>query len=162
MVGGFLRSGPVMKTAILIDGGHLRACAKAARITYDNDFIEGFARSCVDESEYLFRIFYYDSPQFRGKATLPVSGEQTTFKSNDSWLRDLAMREKFAVRRGTLGFRGWKPKKIPIQGREELSDQDFTPVLSKRAWICELGSISRLFRIKEPSTELFWFRQTLI
>ena len=127
-----------MKTAVLIDGGHLRACALDARKTYDNALIDSFARSCFAGDEYLFRIFYYDAPPFRGKRTLPVSGEEKPFTGSDKWLRDLEKLERFAVRRGTLGFRGWKPRKIPIAG-SELKDSDFKPVFEQKGVDMRIG-----------------------
>src|SRR3546814_14273095 len=75
-------------------------------------------------------IFYYDSPQYRGTVKLPVSGGDTTFQSNDRWLNDLAKLERFAVRRGTLGFRGWKPKNTPIAGNA-LTHADFAPIFEQ-------------------------------
>jgi len=124
-----------MKTVLLIDGGYLRACCKP---TYNNDLIEAFATSCFDEAEYLFRIFYYDSPQFRGKVDLPVSGEKTSFQSNDTWLKELSQRPRFAVRQGTLGFRGWKPRKIPI-AEKALTDKDFAPVFEQKGVDMRIG-----------------------
>lgn len=127
-----------MKTALLIDGGYLRACARAAKKTYDNSFIEKFSTGCFDKPEYAFRIFYYDAPQYRGKANLPVSGQQTSFSANDKWLTDLAKLDRFAVRRGTLGFRGWKPKKIPISS-STLSDSDFAPIFEQKGVDMRIG-----------------------
>lgn len=128
----------MFKTALLIDGGHLRVCAKKAGHTYDNAFIESFGPSCFAADEYLFRIFYYDSPQFRGKVTLPVSGKETKFSANDRWLDDLAKLERFAVRRGTLGFRGWKPKNTPISGKA-LNDTDFAPIFEQKGVDMRIG-----------------------
>jgi uncharacterized LabA/DUF88 family protein len=127
-----------MKTALLIDGGYLRACTKNAGHTYDLSFIEAFARRCIDQSEYLLRVLYYDSPQFRGTVRLPVSGNDTSFQSNDRWLRDLAKLERFAVRRGAIGFRGWKPKTVPISGAS-LTDSDFVPVFEQKGVDMRIG-----------------------
>jgi uncharacterized LabA/DUF88 family protein len=127
-----------MKIALLIDGGYLRACAKAAQKTYDNQFIETFSHHCVLQGEYLLRIFYYDAPQYRGKVQLPVSGNDTNFQSSDSWLNDLAKLERFAVRRGTLGFRGWRPKTIPIAGAS-LTDSDFSPIFEQKGVDMRIG-----------------------
>ncbi|MGE0653683.1 MAG: NYN domain-containing protein [Alphaproteobacteria bacterium] len=127
-----------MKTVVLIDGGYLRASVKSARKTYDNPFIESFSRKCIEADEYLLRIFYYDSAQFRGTVQLPVSGNDTKFQSNDQWLKDLAKLERFAVRRGTIGFRGWRPKEIPIAGRE-LKDEDFKPVFEQKGVDMRIG-----------------------
>lgn len=128
-----------MKVALLIDGGYLRACAKAAHKTYDNNFIEKFAGHCILADEYLLRVYYYDAPQFRGTVQLPVSGTNTTFSSSDTWLHDLAKIERFAVRRGTLGFRGWKPKNIPIAGAAALTDSDFAPIFEQKGVDMRIG-----------------------
>ncbi len=128
-----------MKTALMIDGGYLRACAKAAQLQYDNSLIERFAARCVQQDEYLLRIYYYDSPQYRGTVQLPVSGNNTQFQANTRWLDDLAKIERFAVRRGTLGFRGWKPRNIPLQGGRPLVDGDFSPVFEQKGVDMRIG-----------------------
>lgn len=127
------------KTVILIDGGYLRASVRHARAgNYNNDFIKSFAHSCFKEGEYCFRIFYYDSPQFRGVVDLPVSGRRHNFQASDAWLTELAKFERFAVRRGTLGFRGWKPRNIPIGGGA-LRDEDFSPVFEQKGVDMRIG-----------------------
>ena len=78
----------------------------------------------MSADEELLRVLYYDCSLFEGTAKLPVSGQDHTFTGSDQWLRDLAARELFAVRRGVLKFRGWKPKKIPV------APQALTPRLS--------------------------------
>lgn len=127
-----------MKAVLLIDGGHLRASAKKAGIKYNNSFIERFAHMCFDEDEYLLRIFYYDAPQYRGGAKKPISGDYQQFNGADNWLKQLASLERFAVRRGTIGFRGWKPKKIPIAS-EPLTDDDFAPVFEQKGVDMRIG-----------------------
>lgn len=127
-----------MKTALLIDGGYLRASAKAAGHAYNNTFIHAFSALCADAGEYLLRIFYYDSPQFRGTVQLPVSGADHQFQASDQWLDDLAKLERFAVRRGTIGFRGWRPKTIPIAGGA-LTDQDFAPIFEQKGVDMRIG-----------------------
>jgi hypothetical protein len=117
----------MLKVALLIDGGHLRSSAGSANFKYDPDFIEAFARGCHDPAhESLYRVLYYDCPQYRGKQKLPVSGDVRTFSGSDEWMEDLASRELFAVRKGTLAFRGWVPRTIPIAGHA-LADADFKP-----------------------------------
>ncbi|WP_454649275.1 NYN domain-containing protein [Bradyrhizobium liaoningense] len=128
-----------MKTAILIDGGYLRACAKRAGHQYDPAFIEAFSKRCTAPPEYLLRVLYYDSPQFRGKVQLPVSGASTNFQASDKWLEDLAKLERFAVRRGTIAFRGWVPKNIPLPGGAPLTDQDFTPTFEQKGVDMRIG-----------------------
>lgn len=127
-----------MKTVLLIDGGYLRACSKGSGQKYDNDFIERFAHGCFIGDEYMFRIFYYDAPQYRGKAALPVSGKETQFQSSDKWLANLAKLERFAVRQGTLGFRGWRPKEIPL-ATDELRDSDFEPIFEQKGVDMRIG-----------------------
>jgi uncharacterized LabA/DUF88 family protein len=127
-----------MKTALLIDGGYLRASAQKAGRTYDNALIESFSKTCCNASEYLFRVFYYDAPQFRGTRPLPVSGNPANFQSSDQWLKDLAKLERFAVRRGTIGFRGWKPKSVPIS-TTPLTDADFMPVFEQKGVDMRIG-----------------------
>jgi uncharacterized LabA/DUF88 family protein len=127
-----------MKTAILIDGGYLRACAKRAGHQYDPVFIEKFSKKCTVAPEYLLRVLYYDSPQFRGKVQLPVSGASTNFQASDRWLEDLAKLERFAVRRGTIAFRGWTPRNIPIAGAA-LTDQDFAPTFEQKGVDMRIG-----------------------
>lgn len=127
-----------MKSALLIDGGHLRACAKAAGHTFDVSFIERFASRCISQEEYLFRVLYYDSPLYRGRQTQPISKAPKEFKASDTWLNDLAKIERFAVRRGTLAFRGWKLKGEPPVGRE-LEDGDFSPVFEQKGVDMRVG-----------------------
>lgn len=128
-----------MKTSLLIDGGYLRACANAANQHYDNAFIANFSPHCFTPDEYQLRYYYYDAPQYRGRARLPVSNNLTNFTSNDQWLNDLAELERFAVRRGTVGFRGWQPRNIPIQPAAPLTDADFKPIFEQKGVDMRIG-----------------------
>lgn len=102
----------------------MRARARAAGYRYTNDLIERVAHECVDVEEDLFRILYYDCAPFVGTVQLPVTGTDKVFEPNEGWLRELASREFFAIRRGVLKFRGFKPKRIPVKDRA-LTDADF-------------------------------------
>lgn len=113
-----------MRVAVLIDGGHLRALARMARIEYNPDFVEKMAHACIDESEVLIRALYYDCAPYSGTVRKPVSGETVTIEGNDGWLKQIAQKNLFAVRRGVLKFRGFKPKRIPDPG-VSLADDDF-------------------------------------
>lgn len=128
-----------MKSILLIDGGYLRNVARDAGYTYTNDFIEAFARVCVLDGEALQRVLYYDCPQYRGKQRLPVSGETKQFTASDRWLTDLACRELFAVRRGTLAFRGWVPRSTPIEERGALTDDHFRPNFEQKGVDMRIG-----------------------
>lgn len=146
-----------MKTVLLVDGGYLRACSKSAGLVYDNAFIEKFCPHCFTADEYAFRYYYYDAAQFRGRVKLPVSGNQTAFSSSDQWLNDLAELERFAVRRGTVGFRGWQPKVIPLQPAAPLTDADFKPIFEQKgvdmrigldiATFSEVGAVDRILLV---------------
>ncbi len=124
---------------LLIDGGHLRSTAVTAGIAYDPDFIEAFAKVCHDSAtEELMKVMYYDCGQYRGQQKLPVSGALKTFTAADQWMHDLASRELFAVRRGTLAFRGWVPRSIPIAGHT-LTDDDFKPNFEQKGVDMRIG-----------------------
>ncbi|MBU4529836.1 MAG: NYN domain-containing protein [Hoeflea sp.] len=127
-----------MKVAVLIDGGHLRVVSRIAGHHYDPDFIEKIAHACVDGSETLLRALYYDCAPYNGKVKKPVSGEELEFKGSDSWLRELAQRNLFAVRQGVLKFRGFKPKKIPVTGKD-LTDDDFKPDFEQKGVDMRIG-----------------------
>jgi uncharacterized LabA/DUF88 family protein len=127
-----------LKASVLIDGGHLRVLAKNARILYDAGFVEMIAHSCLSKDETLLRVLYYDCAPFQGKVKLPVSGNIHEFTGSDTWLRDLASRDFFAVRRGILKFRGFKPKQIPIAGRP-LQDDDFVPIFEQKGVDMRIG-----------------------
>ncbi|MFT4078569.1 NYN domain-containing protein [Rhodomicrobium sp.] len=130
----------MIKTALLIDGGYVRAGAQAAGLAYDNTFIQTFAASCVQaQDEYLLRVLYYDSPQYKGRVALPVSGRWTNFQANDRWLDDLAKLDRFAVRRGTMGFRGWKLKQIPYVANRPPTDADFAPNFEQKGVDMRVG-----------------------
>lgn len=127
-----------MRVAILIDGGHLRVLARRAGYEYNPEYIERIAHSCISDGEHLLRILYYDCAPYQGTVRLPVSGESHTFEGSDKWLRDLAERDLFAVRRGVLKFRGFKPKKIPI-APEILRDDHFKPDFEQKGVDMRIG-----------------------
>lgn len=126
------------KAAVLIDGGFLRVIAKKAKKTYDPDFIEGFAHLCKSADESIFRVLYYDCAMYSGTVKLPVSGNQHTFASNDAWLHALSHKDLFAVRRGVLKFRGFKPKKTPVPAAT-LTDADFEPIFEQKGVDMRIG-----------------------
>jgi uncharacterized LabA/DUF88 family protein len=129
---------PNHKTAVLIDGGFLRVVAKKAKKTYDPDFIEKFAHACKAADESIFRILYYDCALYEGTVKLPVSGNPYTFKSSDAWLHALSHKDLFAVRRGVLKFRGYKPKKTPV-ATSTLTDTDFEPIFEQKGVDMRIG-----------------------
>jgi uncharacterized LabA/DUF88 family protein len=117
-----------MKVAVFIDGGHLRACAHGAKKPYTADFVVKVARACVQTSESLFRIQYYDCDPFSGTVKLPISGDSKVYGGGDKFLAELAREELVAVRRGVLKFRGWERTEASIRAGTapaDLTDRDF-------------------------------------
>jgi uncharacterized LabA/DUF88 family protein len=102
------------KLALLIDGGCLRASAKHDGKPYDAALVEKVAHACVKTpDEELFRALYYDCDPFSGTVTLPVSKQKKTHQPRPQLMDALSALELFAVRRGTLKFRGWEPTTVP-------------------------------------------------
>lgn len=129
-----------MKAAILIDGGYLRVLARKAGFDYDPELIERTALACLDsEAEKLHRILYYDCAPYMGKQKLPVTGEETVWEGSDQWLRVLASKDYFAVRRGVIKFRGFRLRKIPYQPERALVDGDFEAVFEQKGVDMRLG-----------------------
>ena len=113
------------RIVILIDGAFLRAKAVAAGKTYDPNFIEAFTLGCRISDEEILRVLYYDCAPYSGTLRLPVSGDPYVFNGSDKWLEELACKDLFAVRLGMLKFRGYKPKRTPIDQSAPLTDNDF-------------------------------------
>lgn len=121
----------ISKLRFLIDGGFLRVIAKKAKKLYDPDYIERFAHACKAVDENIFRTLYYDCALYQGTVKQPVSGTDLVLKSSDAWLQILSHKDLFAVRRGVLKFRGFKPKKTPVTPAH-LTDADFEPIFEQK------------------------------
>ncbi|MFI5115121.1 MAG: NYN domain-containing protein [Terriglobales bacterium] len=127
------------KIVILIDGGFIRVEAKKAGKVYNPTFIEQFAHACNGADEEILRVLYYDCAPYSGTVRLPVSGNQYTFAGSDKWLEELARKDLFAVRRGVLKFRGYKPRKTPVGPAAELTDADFSPDFEQKGVDMRIG-----------------------
>lgn len=146
----------MIRTALLIDGGHLRVLVRQAGLAFTPTFVEQIALSCQLHDERLFRVLYYDCPLYSGKVKLPISGGHHEFKGDDSWLRQLAAKDLIAVRKGSLKFRGWKPKSLPLSN-QGLTDADFSPDFEQKgvdmrigldiATFCNSRSVDRILLI---------------
>ena len=144
------------RVAILIDGGFLRVAARKARKHYAPCFIEQFALRCAAPDEEILRILYYDCAPYSGTVKLPVSGELKTFTANDEWLCELSRKDLFAVRRGVLKFRGFKPKRVPVS-EMPLTDADFQADFEQKgvdmrigldiATLCQNGTVDRIILV---------------
>jgi uncharacterized LabA/DUF88 family protein len=132
------------KTAILIDGGYLRALARKKQKKYSSDLVEkiGLASKATDEE--IYRILYYDCEEFSGSAKLPVSGNTRTFTPHSTLLDEIAAKPFFAVRKGVLKFRGFKPVNIPVAS-QSLSDADFKPDFEQKGVDMRIGLDIALF-----------------
>ncbi len=126
------------RVAILIDGGFLRVAARKAGRKYNPSFIEQFALRCPLSGEEIVRILYYDCAPYTGTVKLPVSGCRYTFQGSDEWLHELSRKDLFAVRRGVLKFRGFKPKRVPVAAAP-LQDADFTPDFEQKGVDMRIG-----------------------
>lgn len=156
MTGG-LRVLGMKRVAILIDGGFLRVAARKAGKQYNPSFIESFALRCPTQDEEIFRVLYYDCAPYSGTVKLPVSGAEHTFAGSDQWLHELARKDLFAVRRGVLKFRGYKPKRVPVATAAPLTDADFDPDFEQKgvdmrigldiATLCQNKSVDRIILV---------------
>lgn len=127
------------KIVVLIDGGYLRVKSTKAGKQYNPLFIEKFAHRCKAQDEEILRVLYYDCAPYAGTVSLPVSGNTYTFTSNDQWLFELARKDLFAVRRGVLKFRGYKPKQTPVNPAGPPTDADFAPDFEQKGVDMRIG-----------------------
>jgi uncharacterized LabA/DUF88 family protein len=126
------------KVAVLIDGGHARVIVRQENIAYVPDYIEKLAHACVLPGENLLRALYYDCAPYSGTVKLPVSGNPKPYTGSDDWLKELGAKDLFAVRRGVLKFRGFRPKKVPVSPNT-LKDSDFEPVFEQKGVDMRIG-----------------------
>jgi len=128
----------MIRTAVLIDGGNLRALTRQAGKTYNPDYVEKVVLACPVADEQIIRVLYYDCGPFNGRARLPISGNMHQFYGSDNWLRQLARKELFAVREGVLKFRGFRPRNIPLNP-SSLTDHDFEPIFEQKGVDMRIG-----------------------
>lgn len=126
------------RVVVMIDGGYVRACARKASKAYNPTYIEKIAHASVEATEDPLRFLYYDCPPFKGDVKLPISGSVTSFNSSDTWLKDLAVLDLFAVRLGELKIRGFE-RKNPTRVVPTLTDNDFKPVFEQKGVDMRIG-----------------------
>lgn len=130
----------LLKAALLIDGGALRAqCKQAGKPVDVPDYIEKLALACFDPAEErVFRVFFYDCAPYSGEVTLPVSKAKKSFSGRDDWQHQLAQKNFFALRRGRLKFDGWTRKtEVPLA--RPLLDGDFKPSFTQKGVDMRIG-----------------------
>jgi uncharacterized LabA/DUF88 family protein len=135
------------KIAVLLDGGHVRVYAKDAGMPFTPDYIEKVGLACSAAGEEIFRVLYYDCAPYAGTVTLPVSGAKKSFHGSDQWMRELAQKNLFAVRRGALKFRGFAldKNKIPYKPTAPLQDSDFVPQFEQKGVDMRIGLDMAIF-----------------
>jgi uncharacterized LabA/DUF88 family protein len=67
-----------------------------------------------------------------------VSGTDLIFITSDAWLHELSHKNLFAVRRGILKFRGFRPRKTPV-APAQLTDADFEPIFEQKGVDMRIG-----------------------
>lgn len=135
----------MIEEALLIDGGHLQAAARKSEHSPARDFFDDFVEQLVsvllDEQEEKSRVYYYEGRPYSGKAKLPISGESHQFTGNKNKFAGLAARNRFAVRLGSVVFRGWQLKTKPdkLIKKQKVEDSDFSPSFEQKGVDMRIG-----------------------
>ena len=126
------------KTYIAIDGGLLRKAFRMGGLAFSADNVDKLARHCVGKNEELLKILFYDCLPYqpeKGKDILnPVSREPLPSQSRRVFA-DLEQKNLFALRFGTLAFRGWR---FRIGGDRDNKD-DYTPIFQQKGVDMRIG-----------------------
>lgn len=116
------------KTVVMmVDGGavrkYLEKCLQRWPTANDIEFLCYYVfEKIIDESKDLLRIYFYDAPPFEGERFNPLTKQKVSFSMtplalhNKALLRQLELKQNFAVRRGELSFQGWKLGKQAYRG----------------------------------------------
>ena len=132
-----------MKTIILLDSGYLKHIFKDSNKLYSADNIEKLIQHTVEmikakEQIALLRVLFYDCLPFSGSYVLPISKKKVEVEGTDKLMRPLSQKNLFAVRYGTLKFRGWILKKRSYQ-KQKLTDDDFEPSFEQKGVDMRIG-----------------------
>lgn len=133
-----------MKTIILIDSGYLKCVFKEAGYFYSADNLEEFCLhfmaylKSLDSHFNLLRILFYDCLPYQGKVQLPISKKEHEFVATDNIMHQLEVKKYFAVRYGTLKFRGFTLKKSSY-AKNNLTDEDFEPSFEQKGVDMRIG-----------------------
>ena len=123
--------GSFSESGLFIDGGHHRVRPGSGR-AYDPDWYRE-NRSRLRSDESLLRNLYYDCAPYRGSPPYAGFRQPANFRGSDFWLR-IAAKPQFAVRLGTLKFRGFVLKRPDAS--QPISDSDFKPRIRAKGRIC--------------------------
>ncbi|MGI9337114.1 MAG: NYN domain-containing protein [Gammaproteobacteria bacterium] len=127
------------KTYIAIDGGYLRAVFRRSGYSFGADGIDKFARHCLDKGEELLKVLFYDCLPYQtpegGKEILhPVTKVPLTQKSKKVFW-DLEQKDLFALRLGTLVFRGWHLR----PGTDGKKEKDYKATFQQKGVDMRIG-----------------------
>lgn len=151
------------KVNILIDGGFFiqKFKERSGKMPNANDVEKEITtimnevqnKTGKDSNDVLFRVYYYDCNPFGGKAKKPGSSEEIdfsqtkTFQAKERMLRNLAQKERFAVRLGELSFDGWDTvKRTDSKTGKEV--EDFVPKLHQKGVDMKVGLDMALMALK--------------
>jgi len=147
-----------MKVYVLIDGGFLEHKFKQAVIPLSTDAIENVVFTGIrlfPDDQKINRIYYYDAQPLDIVQKKPVSKKNFNFTSTNTYkekkylLRKLKETDRFAVREGTVLFRGWRLHN-KAYGKANLSDDDFIPDIQQKGVDIKIAlDFSWLSRSKE-------------
>ena len=142
------------KVNILIDGGFFiqKFKEREGKMPTADDveaevktiMVETQKKTGTDCKDILFRVYYYDCTPFDGKVKKPGDTTITDYSLTPAYsvkervLKNLAQKERFAVRLGELSFDGWTENKSidPRTGKETI---DYFPKLRQKGVDMKVG-----------------------
>lgn len=164
------------RVAIIVDGQFLmhRIKESLGESLFPNAFqISEFLKHLNENSEEIYRIFFYQGEPSKQKSKTPISKVEIEFKDSETakytleLLNNLSRQELFAVRVGETQFRGWKFKKwvekklLKEDFKENLSDDHFVPDFQQKgvdikigldvAWLSSKGLVDRIILVTGDS-----------
>ncbi|MBE9580138.1 MAG: NYN domain-containing protein [Proteobacteria bacterium] len=156
------------KAAVLLDGSFVqKVLQRQLRKPPTAEETVHFAKACVEGSEELFRIYYYDCPPFGLTRTKPISNEEVDFAATPLFNQQTAFQNKLscmdhiAFRKGMLSFKGWKigPYAIKhlMKNPRQVQAQDLVPDLKQKrvdmkigldiAWLSSKSIVERIILV---------------
>lgn len=151
------------KVNILIDGGFFvqKFKEREGRFPNANDIENEVvvimrdtqAKTGPDSKDILFRVYYYDCSPYGGKVKKPGDTVETDFSQTKAFeakervLKNLAQKERFAVRLGELSLDDWNEvkKTDPATGAEVT---DYVPKLKQKGVDMKVGLDMALMALK--------------
>lgn len=143
---------PIMKYAILIDGGF----AKTKLGSRDNpasaknftQLVEKIRQHEFLQHKYLYRVYYYDAPPYSKSHNKPLNGGKHNFAAdpltihNQQVLKDLTLEDHFALRIGEIRFRGWELNTASLPNgvdHHTITSENLRPSLQQKGVDMRIG-----------------------